>query len=173
MPLKRKAALLKSSRLTFRPLLDGDQKDLMKIFSDPICMHFYKGCKTLQEADEWVKKARDFYKRMKIGFFYCALQKTNEFVGICGLLQQKDVDGRDEIELGYLFVPEYWRKGLATEAAKTCMDYGFHTLGFKRIISLIDPENIASIRVAEKNGLHKEKTITYKERKASVYALEL
>ena len=43
MPLKRKAALLKSSRLTFRPLLEGDQKDLMKIFSDPICMRFYKG----------------------------------------------------------------------------------------------------------------------------------
>lgn len=110
---------------------------------------------------------------MKIGFFYCALQKTNEFVGICGLLQQKDVEGRDEIEVGYLFIQEYWGKGLATEAAKTCMEYGFHTLSFKRIISLIEPENIASIRVAEKNGLHKEKTIAYKERKASVYSLEL
>ncbi|MBN2655914.1 MAG: GNAT family N-acetyltransferase [Spirochaetales bacterium] len=48
--------------------------------------------------------------------------------------------------------PAYWGRGLATEAAAAAADYGFCTLGFPRLISIIEEENTASIRVAEKNG---------------------
>ena len=71
--------------------------------------------------------------------------------------------------MGYLFVRKHWGKGYATEAAWACMEYGFLELGHDRIISLIDPENNASIRVADKNGLVRETVTTFKGRTACIY----
>jgi RimJ/RimL family protein N-acetyltransferase len=48
---------------------------------------------------------------------------------------------------------DLWGQGLATEAARICRDYGFARLSVDRLISLIRPENLASRRVAEKNGM--------------------
>lgn len=141
----------------------------MKIFSDPVAMHFYERTKKFEEAIQWVSKAEAFYQDKKIGFFVCELKETGEFVGICGLLEQKGVEGKDEIEVGYLFVRDHWGKGYATEAARACMEYGFHELEYGRIISLIDPENSASICVAEKNGLVRETVTTFKGRTVCVY----
>jgi [ribosomal protein S5]-alanine N-acetyltransferase len=132
-------------------------------------MHFYERTKTIEEANQWVSKAEALYQEKRIGFFVCELKETGEFVGICGLLEQKDVDGKNEIEVGYLFVRDHWGKGYATEAALACMEYGFHKLGYDRIISLIDPKNTASIRVAEKNELVKEKVTIFKGHTACIY----
>lgn len=132
-------------------------------------MHFYERTKTVEEANQWVSKAEAFYREKRIGFFVCELKETGEFVGICGLLEQKDVEGKDEVEVGYLFVRDHWGKGYATEAARACMEYGFHKLDCDRIVSLIDPENTPSIRVAEKNGLVKEKVTIFKGCTACIY----
>ena len=70
-------------------------------------MHFYERTKTIEEANQWVSKAEELYQEKRIGFFVCELMETGEFVGICGLLEQKDVDGKDEIEVGYLFVKDH------------------------------------------------------------------
>jgi len=122
------------------------------------------------EAKEWVAKTQKTYATRKIGFFACELKETGEFVGICGLLFQSPINGRDEIEIGYLFIRKYWGQGLATEAAHGCMEYGFHVRGFDRIISLIDPKNNRSIRVAERNGLTEEGETLFKGRKALIYS---
>lgn len=153
-----------------RPLSSGDEENLMKIFSDPVAMEFYHGTKTHKQAEEWVAKAEENYRKMKIGFFVCELKTTGEFLGICGLLPQYPVDGRDEIEVGYLFVRKHWGQGFATEAARAFLDYGFQTLGLKKIISLIDPNNEKSIAVAKRNGLKKEGETLYKGRKALIYS---
>ncbi len=75
--------------------------------------------------------------------------------------------------MGYLFIRKFWGQGFAIEAARACMEYGFSKKGYKRIISLIDPNNQRSIRVAEKNGLKKECTTVYKEKDFVVYSLEI
>lgn len=161
---------IETKRLLLRPLSKGDENNLMKIFSDPIAMEFYLGTKSEAEAVEWVAKAEENHRKMKIGFFACFLKTSGEFLGICGLLPQYPVDGRNEIEVGYLFVRKYWGQGYATEAARACMDYGFHTLGLSKIISLIDPKNEKSINVAKRNGLKLEGETLYKGRKALIFA---
>lgn len=125
------------------------------------------------EANEWIERSQNRYKEMGIGFLACELKKTGEFLGICGLLFQPDINGRDEIEVGYLFVRKFWGQGFATEAAHACIEYGFHQKGYKRIISLIDPNNQKSIRVAEKNGLKREGKTIYKSREAAIYTVNL
>ena len=98
MPSRKSSVVLKTNRLTLRPLVNGDQKELMRIFSDPDTMHFYERTKTIEEANQWISKAEALYQEKKMGFFACELKKTGEFVGICGLLEQKGVEGKDEVE---------------------------------------------------------------------------
>lgn len=61
--------------------------------------------------------------------------------------------GRREVEVGYLFVRRFWGRGLATEAAGASRDWGFERLGRRRLVSLIDPRNTPSRRVAREADL--------------------
>jgi ribosomal-protein-alanine N-acetyltransferase len=63
----------------------------------------------------------------------------NQLIGYCGFFHQ-EVDGTNEIEIGYRLHPNYWNKGLATEAAQAVRDHAFRDLNLSRVISLIHPE---------------------------------
>jgi RimJ/RimL family protein N-acetyltransferase len=65
----------------------------------------------------------------------------------------QEVDGQNEIEVGYHIFPGYWGQGYVTEAAAGFIEFAFNHAQANSIISIIDIENIASIRVAEKNGM--------------------
>src|SRR5205807_7864742 len=84
--------------------------------------------------------------------------------GFCGLVSQS-VEGVEEVEVGYMLDKAYWGRGLATEAARASRDYGFERLGLRRLISLINPENAASLRVAEKNGMRYERDAEFNGRR--------
>jgi RimJ/RimL family protein N-acetyltransferase len=84
----------------------------------------------------------------------------------------QEVDGVDELEVGYHFKTNHWGNGYATEAARGCMEYAFNQLGRRRIISMIRPENIPSRRVAERNGLRIDKQIFWRGYDHYVYAIE-
>ena len=86
------------------------------------------------------------------------LKDSGELIGDCGCTLQK-VEGTNHVEVGYHVRRDLWGNGYATEAAKACIEYAFTKLGVDRVISLIRPENLQSIRVAEKNGLVCEKAI--------------
>jgi RimJ/RimL family protein N-acetyltransferase len=83
--------------------------------------------------------------------------------GVIGraILRHLDVEGVDEIEIGYGFMPEYWGKGLATEAARACVKIGFERLGFKTLVAITTPENLASQHVMRKAGLVYERDIVH------------
>ncbi len=74
-----------------------------------------------------------------------------EFIGWCGL---KYRDDKNEIDLGYRLLPQWWGKGYATEAAQYSLTYGFDTLHLKQIVGRAHIENIASIKVLEKIGMN-------------------
>ena len=82
-------------------------------------------------------------------------KKTGKFMGRCGLTPM-DIEGREEIEVGYMLAQEYWGRGLATEAARAILHYGFEQVGLVRLICVINPGNQASGRVAEKIGMRLE-----------------
>ena len=92
----------------------------------------------------------------ELGLWATILKETNTFIGRCGLLPW-NIDGQDEVEVAYMISKPYWGKGLGTEAAQAILDYGFTKLDLPRLVCLIDEEHIASIKVAEKIGMHFEK----------------
>src|SRR3712207_1319567 len=157
--------------MILRRLQLPDVDALMAIFSDPEAMRYYPATKTRREAEEWVRWNLNSYRERGFGLWAAILKGSGELAGQCGLVAQ-EVDGRDEVEIGYLFVRTYWGRGLATEAARACRDYGFGTLGYDRLVSLIDPSNLASRRVAEKVGMRLEKHTHKWGKKICVYAIE-
>lgn len=164
--------VLETNRLFLRQLTLDDVDHLMGIFSDPEAMQYYPATKNCEEAIAWIQWNLDSYTRHGFGQWAAMLKDTDAFVGQCGLVMQRDVDGRDEVEIGYSFLRRYWNRGLATEAARACRDYGFGTLKLRRLVSLIDRGNVASVRVAEKVGLRWEREIARWGKRVSVYAIE-
>lgn len=82
------------------------------------------------------------------------------------------INNKQEIELSYRLARSYWGQGLGSEAAQACRDYAFTQLKLKRLISIIEPRNVASIRVAEKAGLILEQKLTLHDLPVLIYAIE-
>ena len=156
--------------MILHPLKMSDVDSLMGIFSDPVAMRYYPATKSREEAEAWVRWTLGSYRDHGFGQWVALLKGSREFVGQCGLTLQ-EVEGKEEVEIGYLFLRRFWGRGLATEAAIAARDYGFHTLGYRRLVSLIDPGNRASRRVAEKTGLTLEKEVWKWNKKVCVYAV--
>lgn len=162
--------VLETERMFLRRMEMDDVDNLMGIFSDPEAMRYYPATKSREEAGGWVRRVRDSYEENGFGLYAAVLKEPDEFAGQCGLVPQ-EVEGEREVEIGYLFLRKFWGKGLATEAAAACRDYGFDRLGLDRLVSLIDPANLASRRVAEKVGMKLEKRIEKWEKTICVYAI--
>lgn len=80
-------------------------------------------------------------------------------IGQCGVTVQ-DCNGREVLEVGYLFCKDFWGQGYATEAAKACRDYAFTHLHTDEVFSIIRDNNFPSQRVAERNGMRPHGSFT-------------
>ena len=96
------------------------------------------------------------YSRNGLGQWAVVLKSDGTCIGECGICVQ-EVAGEREFEISYRLRRDCWGNGLATEAARACCDYGFKQAGLRRLISIIESENAASIRVAGKMGMKLEK----------------
>jgi ribosomal-protein-alanine N-acetyltransferase len=162
--------VLETERMALRRMDMSDVEDLMGIFSDPVAMRHYPATKSRAEAEDWVRWTLGSYREHGFGQWVAILKDTGEFAGQCGLTVQ-EVGGTEEVEIGYLFLRRFWGRGLATEAARAVRDYGF-ALGYQRLISLIDPQNLASRRVAERTGLTLDKEVRKWNKKVCVYSVQ-
>lgn len=152
---------LESERLITRKLVPSDNVIWSAFFEDKEATEFLflesLGLNSnLEIANHIIEKQRTRYAENRFGLQVLIHKSTNEFIGLCGLLAQ-EVDGVNEIEVGYHIFKKYWKQGFATEAAKLFIDYAFTNHLALSIISVIDVENTKSRRVAEKNGLKIDK----------------
>lgn len=162
---------LETERMVLRPLTAGDADAVYGIFSDPLAMRFsITGVRDRAETAAWLARAIAIHDEHGHGFWAAILKETGAYVGHAGLLPQ-EVEGRREVEIAYWFLRSHWNRGLATEAACACRDYGLHDLHRRRLISLIVRENAASRRVAEKVGMRLEREAIWKDTRMLVYAL--
>ncbi len=163
-------ALIETDRLALRPLRPDDTDLLLQIFSDPKAMEFYPGTKSRRETDRWIADNLRSYEEYGHGMWAVFVKQSGAFVGQVGFTRQQ-VDGVAETELGYLLVRKAWGRGLASEAARACLDFAFHTLRKPRLISLIDERNRRSRRLAERIGMQLEREIDKWNKPVCVYAI--
>ena len=110
------------------------------------------------------------YKKYGYGRFAVELKETGEVIGFCGVKYLPEIDLS---EVGYRYLKEYWGRGIGTEAAGVCVEFARDDLKIKKLIALIVPENIASIRVAEKLGMSKGPLIHIYDTDAFQYEMML
>jgi ribosomal-protein-alanine N-acetyltransferase len=122
------------------------------------------------QMEKWVWRNIMHQNEHGYGLFSVIHKDDHILVGDCGL-EHMELEGREEVELGYDFRSDYWGRGLAGEAARAVRDFALFTLHIPRIISLIRPENIASRKVAEKIGMMREREVLRGEHLYHVYAL--
>jgi len=161
--------ILTTERLRLRPLRRDDLDLLAALYADPQVMRFSLGLLDRKQTHEKLDKILATAAVENWNSFAVEPIEDDRFAGICGFAPQT-IDDVDEIELGYRLMPEFWGRGIATEAARACRDYAFETLRLPRIISIIEPANIGSIRVTEKTGLRFEKETWKWDRQVRIYS---
>lgn len=148
-----------TERLELRALTADDAEAFHRLNSDPDVMR-YTGeppLESLEEAKVAIAEYPDF-DSVGFGRWGCVLRGQKTIIGFCGLKHLAELDA---VDVGYRFLPEYWGRGLATEACAASVRFGFDTLGLKHIIAMVLPENRGSIRVLEKVGMRYEGRVDY------------
>lgn len=127
--------------------------------ADADVMRHIGGGRTLSREEAWrsMASALGHWVLRGYGLYACEEKATGRFVGRVGLLNPEGWPG---MEAGWMIGRDSWNRGYATEAATPVVRMAYETLGTTRLISLIRPDNAASIRVAEKLGAVPERTIT-------------
>lgn len=144
--------ILETQRLILRKMDQGDWEDLCKILQDPEVMYAYEHAFSDQEVQQWLDNQRRRYCGDGFGLWAMVTKADGRMIGQAGLTMQP-VEERQVVEIGYLLQRAYWGKGYATEAAIGCKRYAFERLGIDEVYSIIRDSNIASQRVAERNGM--------------------
>ena len=151
--------ILRTRRLLLREMTEQDIPDLEEILLDPEVTYAYPRPFTEEGVRAWLARQQQRYRQDGFGLWAVVLRSTGEMVGQAGLTWQ-DCEGRPVLEVGYLLKKRFWRRGYASEAARACRDYAFQTLGAEKVSSIIKTDNLASIRVAQRNGMVREKEFT-------------
>ena len=164
--------ITETPRLILRRLTWNDLDDLATLYADPDVMTFLGGTLTYEATNQHLEWIFNSYEKHGFGLWATIHKADNRFIGRCGLIAL-EIDGQQEVEIGYALAKKYWGQGLATEAARAIRDYAFCELGYSRLISLVDHGNIASQKVATKNGLIYEKNTTKWNKNLRVYVRQL
>jgi [ribosomal protein S5]-alanine N-acetyltransferase len=145
--------IFETPRLILRQFTEADASLILQLNSDPEIVKYVHE-PVLENKEQAKKIIIDIilpqYKN-NLGRWAIHTKNNMDFIGWCGL---KFRAGPDQIDLGYRLMQKAWRKGFATEAAQQTLEHGFKTLDLKLITGTAHKENIASIKVLEKIGMH-------------------
>jgi ribosomal-protein-alanine N-acetyltransferase len=163
--------VFQSRRLLFREFTTCDASliyDLNK--DDKIRKYVHEAIPTLESSEKSLREIiLPQYKLYKHGRWALHLKSTQEFIGWCGL---KHIAEANEIDLGYRLMKNFWGNGYASEAAETCIRYGFEQLNIQKIIARAHVDNIASIKVIEKCGMKLLQEETWMGDPVKTFAIE-
>lgn len=170
---------LETERLILRDVLETDIDGMFELDSNAE-VHKYLGnnpISTKEGAEKIIKNIRNQYKELGIGRFACVEKTSGDFIGWSGLKfntgEKEELNGfQDFIDIGYRFIPKYWRKGYGYESAVACLNFGFKKMNYDTIYGAAISENIGSNKILEKIGLQFINEFTFEGEKAKWYELK-
>lgn len=138
--------------------------------SDPRVMKWLGGVRDAAGLSSYLERNLDHWQQFGYGVWVLHSTESGDFAGRA-VLRHVDVDGTDEVEVGYGFLPEYWGQGLATEITAACLRLAREDVGLKSVVALTAPDNSASRRVLEKSGLHFERVVQHTTGPLALYRI--
>lgn len=152
---------IKTERLVIRKIENYDLDNLFSIMSNPEVINqtaAWELHKDRQETAQLIEKIINCYKNntnQDWAIFAIAFEKEpRKLIGTCGYFFYSPLFC--SAELGYVLSQTYWGKGIATEASRALVNFGFTSMGLNRIQATVYPENIGSVKVLEKLGMKYE-----------------
>jgi ribosomal-protein-alanine N-acetyltransferase len=163
---------LETKRLSLRLFTHDDLQIMFRLGTDPdVIKYADTPCKDLEEAKQRLEQGPlADYQKYGYGRFAVELKETGKVIGFCGIKYLPEIDLP---EVGFRYLKEYWGMGIGTEAAQACVTFARQDLKHEKLIALIVPENIASIRVAEKLGMTRGPLIHIYDTDAFQYEMKL
>lgn len=166
--------VIETERLLLRALAPDDVDAFADLYADPDVMRYIGPGRPLTRAEvaELLGRRMREFERQGYGILAVVEKATGRLVGRCGLIHW-EIEGLDELEVGYIFARAAWGHGYATEAAAAVRDFALERLGQRRLVALIRPGNEASERVAEKLGMSYERDVELDGDTARLFALNV
>jgi ribosomal-protein-alanine N-acetyltransferase len=165
--------VLETDRLVLRTFRESDLDGLEALYRDPEVRRYVPDCPadraaTREELMWFVAGGNP--ARPGTGLWATIHKATGAFIGRCGLIPWT-IEGREEVEVAYMIDRRFWRQGLGAEVVRALIRHGFERLGLSRVIAVIEPGNVASIRTAERAGLAFERVANVEGLHCPVYAI--
>ena len=148
--------VLETERLVLRRLCAADAEFILELLNQPSFLRYIgdKGVRNTADAIRYIETGPvASYDRFGFGLYLVELKESDVSIGMCGLLKRETLP---DVDIGFAFLPGYWSRGYAFEAAAAVMNYGRAALGLRRIVAITSLDNVASIKLLEKIGLRFE-----------------
>lgn len=155
-------AVIETERLELHELSDLSQEDIVfvhRLLNEPSFLENIgdRGVHNLEDARAYlVKGPMASYSANGFGLYRVQTKQGRQTVGMCGLVNRPTLD---DVDLGYALLPEFCGQGYAAEAGAAVLADARRRLGLKRIVAIVDPRNLGSIRVLEKLDFRFEKMV--------------
>ena len=153
--------IFETDRLRLCEFVEDDAEWFFRLNSDPAVLRYVPDKQLLnveQARQTLIDHPIADYRKYGFGRSACILKSTGEPIGFAGLKYLKELG---DVDVAFRLMQTHWGLGLATEAARASVHFGFTNLALKQIIGLVMSENIASVRVLEKTGLRYVETVTF------------
>lgn len=152
--------VLETDRLIVRWQTTDDADFVLKLMNEPSWIRFIgdRGLRTTEDARNYILNgAVAMYEKHGFGLYLAELKEGNVPIGLCGLIKR---DTLEDVDIGFAYLPAYWGKGYAYEAASAVLAHGKEVIGLKRIVAITDPDNTSSGKLLKRIGLLETGMIT-------------
>jgi len=142
---------IETERLLLRSWKKLDEAVYISMNQDPEVMKYFPQLISEESSLAHIDSIKKHFQEYGYGLYALELKETNSFIGYTGFSHPSfESEFTPCIEIGWRIAAAYWKKGLATEAAKACLQYGFQKKGLEKILSFTSIHNAASERVMQK-----------------------
>jgi RimJ/RimL family protein N-acetyltransferase len=149
--------VLETERLSLRPLTVDDAEFIVTLLNEPSFLRYIgdKQVRSLEDARQYILTGPiASYERHGLGQLLVELRESHTPVGMCGLLKREELPHPD---IGFAFLPGFWSKGFAFEAASAVLADARERLGLERIVAITTLDNESSMKLLQRLGFRFER----------------
>ena len=151
---------LETERLLLRPFTtDNDAPFILTLLNEPSFLQYIgdKKVRNLEDARQYLLNGPvASYERNGFGLLCVELKDSQTSIGMCGLLKREELP---EPDIGFAFLPDFWNKGYAFEAAAAVMKDARERRQLNRVLAIVNPDNYASMKLLERLGFRFERML--------------
>jgi RimJ/RimL family protein N-acetyltransferase len=153
--------IVQTQRLLLQRLSRADAPFMLELLNDADFIRHIgdRGARTPDDAVRYIEDGPvASYSRFGFGLYRVDRRDTGQPIGICGLVKRETLD---DVDLGFAFLPAHRAQGYALESVRAVLDHARDDCGISRLVAIVAPGNLRSIRLLERVGFDFERAIVW------------